>query len=281
MENLHTEVDLSHHLSDRAKNIRQNPLKAMYKYWGGPGLIQLAGGIPYPSLFPYEEISAITLKPNAYPLDASNDNGPLAWLWSLFNSSKSGTQLKIPKYAGPDSGADPIQLSTALQYIFEPAYPDFQVLANSGNTDGWTKAAAILCQPGELILTEDWTYPGALTSAWPTGIRPFPVPMDEVDMLPDKLGEILRDWKEEEHGGERRPHVMYTIPVGQNPTGAKEIYDVCVKYDVIIVEDDPYYFLQFPEYKRKSERSLRSLIPDVTSAESSKKFLDTLASSYL
>ncbi|KAG9094722.1 hypothetical protein FS749_011948 [Ceratobasidium sp. UAMH 11750] len=307
MANLHTEVDLSHHLSDRAKNIRQNPLKAMYKYWGVPGLIQLAGGMPHPSLFPYEEISAITLKPDAYPLNASNDNGPLAWLWCLFNSSKSGTQLKIPKYAGPDSGADPIQLSTALQYsgvvglppfiefvrnftlkVFEPAYPDFQVLANSGNTDGWTKAAAILCQPGELILTEDWTYPVAILSPWPTGVRPFPVPMDGVGMLPDKLEEILRDWKEEEHGGKRRPHVMYTIPVGQNPTGAimdgrrkKEIYDICVKYDVIIVEDDPYYFLQLPEYKRKSERSLRSLVPDVTSAESSKKFLDTLTPSYL
>ncbi|KAG9092195.1 hypothetical protein FRC06_000201 [Ceratobasidium sp. 370] len=304
----HTEVDLSHHLSDRAKNIRQNPLKALYKYWGVPGLIQLAGGMPHPSLFPYEEISAITLRPDAYSLDTSpNGNGPLTWLWNLFNPSKSRTQLKIPKYAGPDSGANPIQLSTALQYsevaglppfiefvrnftlkVFKPAYSDFRVLANSGNTDGWTKAAAILCQQNELILTEDWTYPGALISSWPTGVRPFPVPMDDVGMLPGKLEEILRDWKEEEHEGKRRPHVMYTIPVGQNPTGAamdgqrkKDIYDICVKYDVIIVEDDPYYFLQFPEYKRKSERSLRSLIPDTTSTESSKRFLDTLAPSYL
>ncbi|KAG8743958.1 hypothetical protein FRC10_011032 [Ceratobasidium sp. 414] len=308
MANTHTEVDLSHHLSDRAKNIRQNPLKALYKYWGVPGLILLAGGMPHPSLFPYEEISAITLRPDAYSLDASpNDDSPLAWLWNLFNSSKSRTQLKIPKYADPDSGANPIQLSTALQYsgvvglppfiefvhnftlkVFKPAYSDFQVLANSGNTDGWTKAAAILCQQDELILTEDWTYPGALLSPWPTGVRPFPVPMDDVGMLPDKLEEILRDWKEKEHEGKRRPHVMYTIPVGQNPTGAamdgqrkKEIYDLCVKYDVIIVEDDPYYFLQFPAYKRKSERSLRGLIPDVTSPESSERFLDTLAPSYL
>ena len=41
--------------------------------------------------------------------------------------------------------------------------------------------------------------------------------------------------------------------IGQNPTGGtlsvqrrKEIYAVCVKFDVIIVEDDPYWYLQYP-----------------------------------
>ncbi|QRV87930.1 aminotransferase class I and II protein [Ceratobasidium sp. AG-Ba] len=309
MANSHVEVDLSHHLSDTARNIRPNPLKAMYKYMDVPGLIAIAGGMPHPSLFPYDEISAVTLKPDTYPLDGSrlDNKSSLSWLWSLFKSSKSKTQLHIPKYADSGSGADPIQLSTALQYsgvvglppfiefvrnftlkTFKPAYPDFQVLANSGNTDGWTKAAAILCQPGELILTEEWTYPGALLSPWPAGVRPFPVPIDGIGMVPEKLEALLRDWKEDEHEGKRRPHVMYTIPVGQNPTGAvmdgqrkKDIYAICVKYDIIIVEDDPYYFLQFSDYRRKSERSLRSFVPDVISAETSRQYLDTLAPSYL
>lgn len=78
-----------------------------------------------------------------------------------------------------------------------------------------------------------------------------------------------------------RPHVMYIVPVGQNPTGAtmlaqrkKEIYDICVEYgislgsitkwllsdlpifslDVIIVEDDPYYFLQEGPYVHPAQR---------------------------
>lgn len=49
---------------------------------------------------------------------------------------------------------------------------------------------------------------------------------------------------------------MYIVPVGSNPTGStmgakrrQEIYDVCVEFDVIIVEDDPYTFLQFPTYR--------------------------------
>jgi hypothetical protein len=44
MANTHADIDLSHHLSDIARNLRPNPLKAMYKYWGTPGLIELAGG---------------------------------------------------------------------------------------------------------------------------------------------------------------------------------------------------------------------------------------------
>ncbi|KAG8759189.1 hypothetical protein FRC11_002411 [Ceratobasidium sp. 423] len=250
-------------------------------------------------------MSADVLAPTAFSVGDSD--GVLSWLWSAFNNKKSKTQMTIPKYADPKDGPSAIQLSTALQYsmvpglpafidfvhnftlqVFQPAYSDFGVLANSGNTDGWAKSCALLCQPGEFILTEDWTYPTALVAAWPSGVRPYPVPMDNVGMIPSDLERILAEWKEEDHEGKQRPHVMYTIPIGQNPTGAvmdakrkQDIYDICVKYDIIIVEDDPYYFLQYPEYKRKSERSLRSHIPGKVSPETSRKFLDTLAPSYL
>jgi aromatic amino acid aminotransferase I len=45
---------------------------------------------------------------------------------------------------------------------------------------------------------------------------------------------------------------MYINPTGSNPTGAvlsgerrREIYDICSEYDMIILEDNPYYFMQF------------------------------------
>ena len=40
-------VDLSHHLSDVAKNRQPSSLKAFYKYWRKPGVIGLAGGVIY------------------------------------------------------------------------------------------------------------------------------------------------------------------------------------------------------------------------------------------
>ena len=38
-------IDLSHHLSDLAKNRRPSPLKTFYQYWRKPGVIGLAGGM--------------------------------------------------------------------------------------------------------------------------------------------------------------------------------------------------------------------------------------------
>ncbi|ELU45810.1 peptidyl-prolyl cis-trans isomerase-like 4 [Rhizoctonia solani AG-1 IA] len=236
MAKLDSPVDFSHHLSDEARGMKPNPLKGMYKYWGMPGLVNLAG-LPHPSLFPYETMSADVLPPSAFSVGGSD--GLLSWIMSAFRNRRATTQITIPKYANPKDGPNEIQLSTALQYsmveglpafvdfvrnftlrVFQPAYSDFRVLANSGNTDGWTKACTILCQPGEFILTEDWTYPGALLSAWPSGVRPYPVPMDNLGMIPRELEQILEQWNEVDHEGKRRPHVMYTIPVGQNPTGA-------------------------------------------------------------
>lgn len=48
---------------------------------------------------------------------------------------------------------------------------------------------------------------------------------------------------------------MYIVSVGSNPTGStmpawrrREIYDICVEYDIIICQDEPYYFLQHQPY---------------------------------
>ncbi|KAI7124732.1 aromatic amino acid aminotransferase-like protein, partial [Hortaea werneckii] len=61
---------------------------------------------------------------------------------------------------------------------------------------------------------------------------------------------VLENW-DEKMG--KRPHLMYTVTMGQNPTSGvlslqrrREIYALCSQYDIIIVEDDPYWYLQFP-----------------------------------
>lgn len=48
------------------------------------------------------------------------------------------------------------------------------------------------------------------------------------------------------------PRVLYIIPTAQNPTGCsytesrrRAIYAICQRYDIIIIEDDPYHYLQF------------------------------------
>lgn len=93
---------------------------------------------------------------------------------------------------------------------------------------------------------------------------------------------------------------LYLVSVGSNPTGVtisparrREIYDVCVKFgkflvmqahsgvvyltsaDLILVEDDPYYFLQYPRYQTPSSNS------NVREARTSEEFLSSLTPSFL
>ena len=36
-------------------------------------------------------------------------------------------------------------------------------------------------------------------------------------------------------------HVGLTVPIERK----RELYAICAEYDVVIIEDDPYYYLQF------------------------------------
>ena len=87
--------------------------------------------------------------------------------------------------------------------------------------------------------------------------------------------------------------------IGQNPTSGtlsvqrrKDIYAVCVKFDVIIIEDDPYWYLQYPSANESSiarrgwpaanaysEQS--NLISPESQKPSGYPFLDSLVPSYL
>lgn len=81
--------------------------------------------------------------------------------------------------------------------------------------------------------------------------------------------------------------------MGHNPTSGvlsvqrrKEIYAICQKYDIIIVEDDPYWYLQFPSAAPREARSRGLSTPRQTSAYKPAKssgfdFLDSLTPSYL
>ena len=62
------------------------------------------------------------------------------------------------------------------------------------------------------------------------------------------------------------PRVLYVIPTAQNPTGCsypesrrRDIYAICQQYDIIIVEDDPYYYLQFSLEDMKAQPGLDGL----------------------
>jgi len=108
------------------------------------------------------------------------------------------------------------------------------------------------------------------------------------------LEDVLENW-DETRG--KRPHLIYTVTIGQNPTSGtlgvqrrKDIYAICCKYDVIIIEDDPYWYLQFPSANKSSmaargEPTSYDAQPGEhnynTPKSSGFPFLDSLVPSYL
>lgn len=82
----------------------------------------------------------------------------------------------------------------------------------------WSRVVQTLCNPGEIILTEEWTYPSALAASSPIKVKAAPVAVDGQGMRSDDLRKVLAEWDESARGA-KRPHVMYTVPIGQNPTG--------------------------------------------------------------
>lgn len=153
-----------------------------------------------------------------------------------------------------------------------------------GSTSALDHAYRMLTTRGEYILTEEYTFPTAVETAAPLGVTCVGIKMDSEGLLPSHMDSILTTWDPSIHGGSLKPWLLYTIPTGQNPTGAtqseqrrRDIYRVAQKHDVFILEDEPYYFLQMEPYTESSKPSppppscheefLNSLVPSFLSMD--------------
>ena len=121
-----------------------------------------------------------------------------------------------------------------------------------GSQDGLTKAFEMLCNPEEEVMVEDPTYPGILAFLKPFGVKMIGIPIDADGIVVEELERVLQMKKKEG----KIPKVLYTIPTGQNPSGAtltterkKKIYQLACEYNFVIMEDDPYYFLSYGKEK--------------------------------
>jgi DNA-binding transcriptional MocR family regulator len=223
----------------------------------------------------------------------------------------------VPHGSGVQDPLKLIDLKSALQYGTAQGYPSLyyfirqftrenlhpnvpykdgpEVILTCGSTDGFSKTVQALSnewsaehdpvdeRPG--ILVEQYCYMNAIQTVTPRGFNIADVAIDDEGMLatgPGGLQDVLENW---DFSRGRRPHLMYTVTIGQNPTSGTlsvarrtEIYALCVKYDIIIVEDDPYWYLQFPS---SSPSSTTPVTTSKTPKSSGFEFLDSLIPSYL
>lgn len=139
--------------------------------------------------------------------------------------------------------------------MHDPPYRDWAVTMSVGSTSALELTLRMLAEPGDAIVTDEYAFSSAVDAAAPMGVVFVGVEMDGEGMVPEALDAVLSGWDAAKRGGVRKPRVLYAVPTGHNPTGAtqsaarrRQVYDVARKHDLLIIEDDPYYFLQMEPY---------------------------------
>ncbi|KAK4646512.1 hypothetical protein QC761_211150 [Podospora bellae-mahoneyi] len=306
-------LDFTHHYSDTTKSRNASKIKAIYKFFQIPGILNIAGGLPNAQFFPYDTLEAQAAKPERWSPSSGSSN------------PSAPNHITIPHDDSTQKDLlQKIDLATALQYGMAQGYPPLlgwirqftrdhlhpgvpykggpEVVLTCGSTDGFAKALNLFVTPWRTtdpissrpgLLCETYVYTNITNQATPLGVQMVPVETDESGMAvsgPGGLEDVLANWDSSKG---KRPHLMYTVTLGHNPTGIllsverkKEIYTICSKYDVIIIEDEPYWYLQFPEASSLEAESRglppppRSSPSTVTTPSSGFPFLDSLTPSF-
>lgn len=213
---------MQYQYSDRIKDIRPSAIREILKYAAThPGVIALSTGSPSNEAVPVDELREISAKIFA--------EKPLM-----------GLQYSMTE------GYPPLRQSTMarLKETYGIGRDFDDIIITTGGQQGLSLSPNVLCNPGDTVIVEAPTFVSGINAMRIHGANVVSVENDEEGMNVAKLEEAFKT----------QPNVklLYLIPTFQNPGGntmtlarRKEIYALCVKYGVIILEDNPYGELRF------------------------------------
>lgn len=204
----------------RMDNIKASEIRELLKLTEKPEVISFAGGLPAPELFPIEELKKISL-------EVLEENGAQALQY------------------GPTEGYKPLrkQIAEGMKKSGVDASID-NILVLSGSQQGLDFSGKIFLNPGDIVLCESPTYLGAINAFRAYEPKFIEVPTDENGMVMEDLEDILEN--------NENVKFIYVIPDFQNPSGRtwslerrKKLVELANKYNVAIVEDNPYGELRY------------------------------------
>lgn len=206
-------------------------LKVLMKLSENHDIISFSGGFPAPELFPIKEIKEITMKIlDDYPGVALQ-----------YGASEGYTNLRE------------LIASKMMKNIGIPSSLN-NILITNGAQQGLDFMAKLFINKGDEIVVERPTYLGALTAFNAYEPEYLEVPMEHDGMDVSYLEELLK--------GHPKIKYIYTVPDFQNPTGItmskekrKHLCYLAQKYNVLIIEDNPYNELVFQGIPNKSIKS--------------------------
>ncbi|KIJ69099.1 hypothetical protein HYDPIDRAFT_80783 [Hydnomerulius pinastri MD-312] len=275
--------DLSHHLSQEARERLANPMK---EYWrlvassGKPDIANMGNGDPHHSLYPFRQImfEVPSIEKSPDPVSAWREGTCPTQILHSYKDEPCALTLRNAFQYTHGAGTTECQeiIANLTNFFFAP--PNHEITLTLGNSDGITKLFRLLGTRGDHFLVDEFSFPGMTNAPLAYGIKWVPIKMDTGGMIPEEMEKVLATWNESTRG--RRPHVIYMIPVGQNPTGStlslerrQKIYAIAQKWDLVIIEDDPYYFLQYDlpsvqtDHSNFGKQFVQTLVPTMLSLD--------------
>lgn len=223
-------MDIQSKLARRALGMKPSPIRKLVPMMRKPGMISLGGGYPNAGTFAFSAIDVsfksgrhFTIQDNAMdlacqygPTDGSADLKAILIDWQ---KKKDGVHLE----------------GNQLQIL-------------NGSQEGLHIMAYLFLNREDRAIMTEPAYPGTLGAFRAFNQNFIPVPLDTQGMKTDALETILAGIQQ---AGERMPKFIYDVPNGNNPAGVtlslerrRHLLDIASRYELLILEDDPYQLLQ-------------------------------------
>ena len=212
---------MEYNFAQRVKNLKPSAIREIFKYSANPEYIPLSAGNPAPDAFPSAEISEISAK--------MFEKDPVALL--QYSTTEGYGPLRsfltgyMDKMHNINTAGDDILITSGAQQIM----------------DLLTKS---MIDPGDVVLCESPSFIGSLNTfrSYEATLKGIDIDEDGINL--EKLENALNETENVKY--------LYTIPNFQNPSGItmslekrKAVYEICKKYGVLILEDNPYGDLRF------------------------------------
>ncbi len=222
--------------ADRLNNVETSAIRELFKLLGKPGIISFAGGFPDSAMFDVDGIRAAS-------------NAALA--------EEPGAALQY----GATEGYQPLREQLAAFMATKGARdvaPD-QLIVTTGSQQALDLLGKTMIGPGDKVIVEGPTFLATIQCFRLYGAEIISAPIDGDGVQVDALEQLI---------AEHRPKLVYLIPTFGNPSGAtlslarrKKVLELAVKYQTLVVEDDPYGDLYFGEAPPPSLLALSAQVP--------------------
>ena len=208
----------------RTRVMKSSVMRDMMAITERPDVISLAGGQPDTSTFPPESYAALMGR-------VADESTARALQYGPTEGMAAVKDCIVEVMATEDMRVDPAD-----------------VLVTTGGQQVIDLMCKTFIDPGDVVVAEAPTYPGAVPSFMAYQADVVQVPMDADGMRVDEL-ETLLDRLEADG---RRPKFVYTVPSFQNPAGVtmsharrRRLVSIAHARELLVLEDNPYSLLRY------------------------------------